>query len=282
MSCLVKIRQIKHTLSANELKIADFVLKSPALIRELSSQNLAGAVGISQSSVVKFTQKLGYRGYPDFKFALSESLSSQPDYTTLQSKLALSDNLQQISDKLLSGTIAILNATATLNSSARLEQAVGMLHDARRIHICALGTAALVAKDFACKLQHLGCYAVAENDSYLQLAAVATLGKGDLVVVLSQSGTSRELVEISQMARANQANVISLTRYGQSPLGDHANLQLYMATDDDATRLSSILTRNAQEYVTDLLYVGLTQASKTAREMIKRSNQASAEFCKSR
>ncbi len=282
MSCLVKIRSIKDTLSANELKIADFVLKSPALIRELSSQNLAGAVGVSQSSVVKFTQKLGYRGYPDFKFALNESVLSEPDNTALHGKIVLSDNLQQVSDKLLASKIAVLNSTATLNSADLLEQAVQMLRDAHRIHISGIGASALVAKDFAYKLQKLGFCAMAENDSHVQLAGVATLGKGDLLFAISQSGNTREIVEICRQARANAAQVMTLTRYGQSPVGDHAHLQLYMATDEESARLSSILARTAQEYVIDLLFIGLTQASKTGRTLMEKSNQAVAQFYRSR
>lgn len=282
MSCLVKIRSIKDSLSANELKIADFVLKSPALIRELSSQNLAGAVGVSQSSVVKFTQKLGYRGYPDFKFALNESVLSEPDNTALHGKIVLNDNLQQVSDKLLASKIAVLNSTATLNSAELLEQAVQMLRDAHRIHISGIGASALVAKDFAYKLQKLGFCAMAENDSHVQLAGVATLGKSDLLFAISQSGNTREIVEITRLARANQAQVICLTRYGQSPVGDNAHLQLYMATDEESARLSSILARTAQEYVIDLLFIGLTQASKGGRSLMEKSNQAVAQFYRSR
>ncbi len=64
MSCLVKIRALQEELSPNERKIARFILDNPALIRDYSSLNLANSVGVSQSSIVKFSQKLGYQGFP--------------------------------------------------------------------------------------------------------------------------------------------------------------------------------------------------------------------------
>ena len=72
MSCLLKIRAFQDELSPNERKIALFILANPALIRDYSSQNLANAVGVSQSSIVKFSQKLGYQGFPDLKLAIHD------------------------------------------------------------------------------------------------------------------------------------------------------------------------------------------------------------------
>ena len=74
MSCLVKMRAVRDELSANEKKIAEFILANSALIRDYSSQHLAGSVGVSQSSIVKFSQKLGYRGFTDLKLAIHEAV----------------------------------------------------------------------------------------------------------------------------------------------------------------------------------------------------------------
>lgn len=67
MLSLLKIKGMLDQLSASERKLADFILDNSHLLRDYSSQQLADAVGISQSSVVKFCQKLGYKGYPRFK-----------------------------------------------------------------------------------------------------------------------------------------------------------------------------------------------------------------------
>ncbi|MFT6735143.1 MAG: DNA-binding MurR/RpiR family transcriptional regulator, partial [Polaribacter sp.] len=74
MSCLLQIRSIRNDMSANEKKLADYILNNSALLRDYSSQQLARVVGVSQSSVVKFCQKLGYKGYPDLKLAINESV----------------------------------------------------------------------------------------------------------------------------------------------------------------------------------------------------------------
>ncbi len=177
MSALVKIKAIQKTLSVSELKLANFVLKSSNAIRELSSQELANVIGISQSSVVKFTQKLGYKGYPAFKMAVVDALNNDTSDPKLHGEITLSSNLTQIADILLNSKMAVLSETKILNELKSFEEAVKLITSAKRILICGLGGSALVGKDFSYKLQKLGLSAYAEPDGHAQLAYVSTFKK---------------------------------------------------------------------------------------------------------
>ena len=75
MSPLLKIRSERDQMSAIERRIADFLLENSHLLRDYSSQQLANALGISQSSVVKFSQKLGFKGYPDLKYSIGQAVA---------------------------------------------------------------------------------------------------------------------------------------------------------------------------------------------------------------
>ena len=75
MSPLLKIRSERDQMSAIERRIADYLVENAHLLRDYSSQQLANALGISQSSVVKFSQKLGFKGYPDLKYSIGEAIA---------------------------------------------------------------------------------------------------------------------------------------------------------------------------------------------------------------
>src|SRR3954470_1586642 len=77
MSSLVKIRAERDQMSAIERRIADFILENAHLLRDYSSQQLANSLRISQSSVVKFSQKLGFKGYPDLKVSVSKAVARE-------------------------------------------------------------------------------------------------------------------------------------------------------------------------------------------------------------
>ena len=78
MNCLIRIRQRYPDLAQSDKKLADYLLAQPDTARHLSSQQLAFEAGVSQSSVVKFAQKMGFKGFPALKLAISEALAAIP------------------------------------------------------------------------------------------------------------------------------------------------------------------------------------------------------------
>ena len=280
MSAFTKIKAIKHALSSSESKLATFTLDSPNAVRDLSSQELANVVGVSQSSVVKFAQKLGYKGYPAFKLAVIDSLNKETPNTQIHGKITLSDGFEQMADKLVASKISVMNETRNLNEMLAFERAVELLKNARRVMICGVGGSALVSKDFAYKLQKLGISAIAEADGHVQLALAATFGENDVVVAISESGTTSEVANVVTEAKRNHTPVISITKYGQNTIADQAEVKLYSVAEEASLRLASILARTAQELIIDMLFIALTQASRQGRKLLEKTNEAVSEFKK--
>jgi DNA-binding MurR/RpiR family transcriptional regulator len=281
MSTFTKIKALKDSLSSSELKLAKFALDSSSAIRELSSLELANVVGVSQSSVVKFSQKLGYKGYPAFKMGVIDALNIATASNNLHGKITINDSFSQMSDKLLSSKVSVLNETQKLNDEAVFIEAVELLKSSKRILICGLGGSALVGKDFSYKLQKLGMLAIEEPDAHAQLAFAATLSENDLVFAISESGSTKEMINVVTEAKNNKAKIISVTRFGSTPISDMANLKLYSVADDESARLSSILTRTAQEFIIDILFIAITQSSRQGRQILEKTNTVVGDFRRS-
>ncbi|RUO63080.1 MurR/RpiR family transcriptional regulator [Pseudidiomarina insulisalsae] len=275
MSAFAKIKAIQKSLSNSEAKLASFTLESPAALRDLSSQELASTVGVSQSSVVKFAQKLGYKGYPAFKLSVIDALNKKAHLSArLHGEITLEDDFNEMADKLLAGKINVLSETRNLNEKAAFQQAVSKLLAARRILIAGIGGSALVAKDLSYKLQKLGLQAIADPDSHIQLANAATFGLDDVVVAISESGSTKEITRVVKEARRHGSAVISITRYGKTPISQVSDIKLYSVAESEPARLSSIHARTAQNLVIDLLFIALIQASESGRETLTRTNHA--------
>ncbi|WP_289029456.1 MurR/RpiR family transcriptional regulator [uncultured Paraglaciecola sp.] len=281
MSTFTKIKAVKDSLSSSELKLAKFALDSSNAIRELSSQELANVVGVSQSSVVKFSQKLGYKGYPAFKMGVIDALNTSTANSKLHGKITVNDGFSQMSDKLLSSKVSVLNETRNLNDEKSLVAAVELLKSSKRILICGLGGSALVGKDFSYKLQKLGILAIEEADAHAQLAFAATLGVNDLVFAISESGNTKEIINVVSEAKHNNTKVISLTRFGTTPISDLAEVKLYSVADEESARLSSILARTAQEFIIDILFIAITQSSRQGRQILEKTNAVVSDFRRS-
>jgi len=279
MAAFSKIKALLPYLSSSEEKLANYILSSPAALRDLSSQKLASRVGVSQSSVVKFAQKLKYKGYPALKLAILDDMSNvQTDHQTLHGSIAIDDDYDTMSAKLLQSKIAVLNQTKKLNDRHAIASAVSLLSQANRVLITGIGGSALVGKDFAFKLQKLGIVAISEVDGHAQLAFASTLNNRDVVFALSESGATRETVNVVNEATANSVPVISVTKFGDTPVSVHAKVRLYSVAEEAATRISSILARTAQELVIDILFIALMQSSSSSRALLEKSRNVVSQF----
>lgn len=279
MAAFSKIKALLPSLSNSEEKLAQYILHSPSVLRDLSSQKLAMTVGVSQSSVIKFAQKLKYKGYPALKLAILDDLKNvETDHQKLHGSIAVDDDYETMSAKLLQSKIAVLNQTKNLNDRHSLSDAVNLLQHANRVLITGLGGSALVGKDFSFKLQKLGITAISEIDGHAQLAIASTLNQSDLVFALSESGNTREVINVVNEAIANGTPVISVTKFGDTPVSMHAKVRLYSVAEEAATRISSILARTAQELVIDILFISLMQSSSQRRALLEKSRDVVSQF----
>ena len=278
MTAFVKIKALHKSLSLNEKKLADYTLNFAAEIRQLSSQGLADAVSVSQSSVVKFTQKLGYKGYPTFKLAIIDALNEEDTAIQNHGEITLTDDVDALFEKLYLSKVSVLAETKNINDAASFNQALQLIDKAKRILISGVGGSALVCKDFSYKLQKLGKFCIADHDTHAQLANVANFTKEDLVFVISESGETREVKEICLQAKKNKCKIISLTKYGDNPVSIHAEVRLFSVAEQDSVRLSSILARTSQEYVIDMLFIALTQGSAEKRKLLEKTNAVVARL----
>lgn len=279
MAAFSKIKALLPSLSNSEEKLALYILASPNALRDLSSQKLAHTVGVSQSSVVKFAQKLKYKGYPALKLAILDDLKNvETDHQKLHGSIAVDDDYETMSAKLLQSKIAVLNQTKELNDRHSLAAAVSLLQRANRVLVTGLGGSALVGKDFSFKLQKLGIMAISEIDGHAQLAIASTLGEADVVFALSESGATREVVNVVNEAITNGTPVISVTKFGDTPVSMHAQVRLYSVAEEAATRISSILARTAQELVIDMLFISLMQTSSRRRAVLEKSRDVVSQF----
>ncbi len=175
--------------------MADYILSQPDETRHLSSQQLAAEAGVSQSSVVKFSQKLGFKGFPALKLALSEALASSPDphSVPVHNHIRGDDPLRLVGEKLIKDNVAAMHASLDVNTEETLREAVTLLRNARRVIVTGIGASGPVARNFSWKLMKIGINAVSEQDMHALLATVQAMSSDDLLLAISYSGERREI-----------------------------------------------------------------------------------------
>jgi len=268
MSSLLKIRAERDRMSAIERRIADFLLENAQLLRDYSSQQLADAIGTSQSSVVKFSQKLGFKGYPDLKYAIGESLARGGGDETAQPHEPVQDDPHAaVAEALWRAKSQAEAETRLLNPPDKLEAIAKAIGGAGKVFVIGLGADGVHARAFAIQLSMLGVLAVHHFDPVLMPAAVSSAGAKDVLLVFSEHGRQASLCRIGQLFRERHGTVVTVTRHSANPLRAHADLSLLVSAHDERAHVEPLLYHTALLQLLDLLVLLLCEDKARLRQL---------------
>lgn len=251
-SLLVRMQMMRDSLGRAERKVIDYVLEHPEKVIYLSVAGLAESSGVSDATVVRACRKIGLSGYQDFKVTLAQDVVTPMQ--SIHEEITENDSDATIVDKVFQGTRQALKLTQDALDVDALVKTADTIKNARRVVILGMGSSYSVALDMQHKLMRLGIDAVAFMDSHMQMIATALLQAGDVVFAISHSGSSRDIVDSTKLAKSNGATTISLTSVGKSPLSKITDVQLYTVSRETNYRIVALSSRIAQEAIIDTIY----------------------------
>lgn len=252
---LSKISEALANLSAAERKVAECALAEPKWFVHAAVAEIAERARVSQPTVIRFCRSLGYKGLPEFKLSLSASIGHE-GMPYVHEELNADDDMANVTEKVIGNTAAsILGARRYLNP-IDLENAIAMLSHARRIEFYGVGNSGIVAQDAQHKFFRFGISTVAYVDTHIQLMAAAVLSEQDVLVVISNSGSSIEVLDAVSIAKQNAVPVVAITR-ADSPLASLADCVLSVAAQEDSELYTPMVSRLLQLVVVDILAIGL-------------------------
>ncbi len=260
---VVAIRSILPSLAPAERRVAEQVLANPADTGLLSIGELAALADTSEATVVRFSKKCGFGGYPGLKMALvSEAGRSSAGGGALRVEgldIAPDDSLAEVVAK-----VGALDAQAVSDTVAQLDlevlsRVVDHVVGARRVEIYGIGASGLVATDLQQKLRRIGFPAAVAVDGHEALTSAAVLGPGDVALAMSHSGETLDIVDPIELARSHGATTVAVTNHSRSTLARSADLVLTTAVREATFRAGAMASRSAQLIVVDSIYLGVAQ-----------------------
>jgi len=251
---LTRINSFYDKLSPSERRVADYVREHPKEVIHMPMARLAQHAGVSDPSVLRFCRAIGYRGYLDFKVALTQDLASPVQF--IQGSVAPSDSISEIAQKIFAAANSALLETLQELDMQALERAVNLINQAQRILIIGVGTSAPLAQILYNRLFRLNLPVWVQTDSYLQVMHAALLGEGDVAIGISQTGASIDPVLTLEEAHKRGAATIALTSSLSSPISQEADITLYSSHRE--LRPEATSSRIAQIAIIETLYVALS------------------------
>jgi RpiR family transcriptional regulator, carbohydrate utilization regulator len=258
--CLIRIRSHYPSLTAAEQRVADFILTHPEEVLRTPISNLASRCDVSDATVFRFSQSLGYAGFPQLKAALAVDLLTPgaADAATIVPGDTVSDIVRKIMTLANQG---IFDTFAVLREET-LQKAVAALCAARAVEVYGLGgTSGPLAEIVAYRFLNLGLRASGIRSHDLLIKRASMMEPGDVVMGISHSGVAVPVVEALRLAREQGATTVCLTNYARSPITAVSDIVLQTAARESPRLSEAVTARIMQLAVLDALYSGVALAT---------------------
>ena len=251
---LDRIKASLPSLAPAEQRVGKLCLADPREFARLPVTELADRAHVSKPTVVRFCRSVGYDGLADFKLKLAGTVNEGVPF--IHRSVDADDKTGDVAVKVIDNTVAAFLKYRNDASPAVIDKAVDKLVEAynagRQIQFFGVGNSGIVAQDAQHKFFRLGINSVAYSDGHMQVMSATLLRAGDCVVVISNSGRTRDLMDACDIARKNGATTIVITATG-SPLASAGNIHLAADHPEGYDRYSPMVSRLLHLAIIDVL-----------------------------
>lgn len=259
---LDRIKASIPALPPAEQRVARLVLADPRSFSSLPVTELAERAHVSKPTVVRFCRSVGYDGLADFKLKLAGTVNEGVPFVhrAVDEDDKAGDIVVKVIDNAVSALLHYRNAAASHAFDRAITALAQAGREGRRIDFYGVGNSGIVAQDAQHKFFRLGVHATAVSDGHVQVMSATMLQPGDCAVIISNSGRSRDLIDVAEIARRKGAITIVVTA-SDSPLAQQttASQQVLLAADhpEDHDRYSPMVSRLLHLLIIDILTTGV-------------------------
>lgn len=231
---LLQAQLMYNDMGRSEKRVADWLFSHSGEVLPYTISDLASKSGSSEATIVRFSKRLGCNGYQELKIVLAR----ESDKKIITPTITESDDCFAIFEKVCNDAYMSLERTKKTLSAEAMTRAAELIAHAGRVVLIGLGASASVAEDASNKFLRAGCNSASYSDTHMQAIAVSQLKAGDVVIGISQSGASKDIVDALKIAKHRGASTVAVTSKERSPVARQSDVLLL--TDTEETRHSTL------------------------------------------
>lgn len=245
------------SFSKQEKKVADYVIKEKKQVCFMSLSEITKKINVSESTIVRFVKKLGFKGFIEFKLEVANEISNLQNYIS-----------EDYIDNISSNIFETINKTKELIDKNDVEKVVEYINNSKRMFIFGIGASGVAALEMQNRFMRYGKIGHSVNDGHFQVMYSSVATSEDVIIVLSLSGETADLIYPLTIAKEKGAKIILITNYILSTLSKLSDVTLLTSGKETPLDGGSLIAKISQLYVIDILATGYALKNvETSQEM---------------
>ncbi|MDV7105132.1 MurR/RpiR family transcriptional regulator [Vibrio sp. TH_r3] len=256
-----QLKSARGNMTKSELKIMDQFLRDPTSVISSSAREFSKLVGVSDASIIRFSQKYGFTGYLEMKERLNQELIHSPvnKPQAISADIFIEDTLADTVDKISSIINQSIEDTKKQLCLEDLERCVSRIDNANRVFFIGMGGSGLTAQEAQYKFSRIGVDATGFYEKHAMTYKIQYTNTQDVLIAVSHTGTKSEIIDTANTAKENGAFCIAITNNRQSELSRLCDLTFDNCSQGELYQGDSIGTRVSQMFVVDIIYTELAK-----------------------
>ena len=257
------------SLSKSERKVAEYILLEKGSIIYETLQEISKKIKVGEATILRCVRKIGFNGFQDLKLQIAKE-DKPSDETSHENYIdSIAANM----------TKTILNTKNVLDIN-QLNLAIDYINNSNKLLFYGVGASGLAANEAQSRFIRMGKAGIAITDGHFQLVYSSACDENDVIVALSLSGHTKDIIESLKVAKKQNVKIISITNFALSPVAQMADCVLITAGKENLLDGGSLTSKISQLYIIDLLSTGyallnedkvLNLKEKTAELLIDKS-----------
>lgn len=248
-----KITHGYYQFTVSEKKVADYVVQHPRDTQYMSISELAEACEVADATISRFCRRLEFSGYGAFKLALATAVPSDRA-SDLSGDIDVNDSMEDLFQKLRTAHVDALDQTMRLLDPDAVVRAVDLFVQADRVLCMGQGGSMVLAMEASHLFSNVSSKFTDVQGSHRQIIATALLGPKDVLLFVSYSGSTKDILDIMSIARQRECKSVLITHFPKSPGAAYADVVLQCGATEGPLQMGSVAARIAQLYIMDALY----------------------------
>lgn len=246
------LEEKQHALTKSGMIIADYLTKHPEEAQFLSISSLAKECNMAEATIYRFCKQLGFEGYNEMKISLAQANAAGP---ASPSSYTLDPGMEtsELCNTVYASFQAAINSTVNVLDFKAIDEAAILLQRATSVYCLGQGGSMVLANDIWIRLGTISNKFRNCGDSHTQLIAASLMGPGDVILFVSYSGATHDMMDTLSVAKKAGAKIILITHYPDAPGTSLADVVLICGAIETPLDCGSIPVKVAELFVAETL-----------------------------
>lgn len=261
MSLIGDLRKPNFKITKSDKIILKYVQENLEKIPYIQISHMAKEIGIGEATVTRFVKKIGCKGFQDFKVGIAQEISMKSQNSIINSSIESDESAIKTAEKLAATNIKTIEENLRLVDNELIEDVSSRILNARKVYFIGVGFSGITALDANYKFMRIGIDSSYFDSTHTMLMMASIMKKGDLVVAISHTGNTTDIINTSVIAKKGGADIVGITGNLNSKITEVSDVTVPYFSIETVLETGSLNSKLAQHFIIDLLYTEVVKMS---------------------